>query len=312
MSPIPKIRPPGCPSGNLEYNGRNRLTPRMLDGVDTLVYDIQDAGARFYTYSCTMLYAIEEAGKTHHPIYVLDRPNPVTGVHVEGPLLDPDLQSFVGCYAMPIRHGLTFGELATMANAERKLGADLHVIKMKSWSRGDWFDSTGLAWVDPSPNMRSLNAATLYDGVAMLEYAKNLSVGRGTDAPFEQIGADWIHGAELAQFLNGRLIPGVRMYATHFEPTSSNFKGKTIEGIRFVIVNRDQFNSVRLGLELAYALQKLYPGKIDFESCRLLIGNRKTIEAMRQIRRRSANDRDQDLEPGVQSFLDRRRAFLLY
>jgi uncharacterized protein YbbC (DUF1343 family)/CubicO group peptidase (beta-lactamase class C family) len=295
---------------SLHDNGRYRMTPKMLDGVDTLVYDIQDAGARFYTYSCTLLYAVEEAAKTHKPIYVLDRPNPVTGVHVEGPLLDSDLQSFVGCYAMPIRHGLTFGELATMANAERKFNADLHVIKMKDWSRGDWFDSTDLSWTDPSPNMRSLNAATLYDGVAMLEYAKNLSVGRGTDAPFEQIGADWIHGAELAQFLNGRSIPGVRAYATRFEPASSNFKGKAIEGVRFVIVNRDQFNAVRLGLELAYALQKLYPGKIDFESCRLLIGNRKTIEAIKS----GADPRsiEQDLEPEIQSFLARRRPYLLY
>jgi len=300
----------GLPIWSLHDNGRFRMTPKMLSSVDTLVYDIQDAGARFYTYFCTLLYAVEEAGKTHHPIYVLDRPDPVTGVHVEGPILDSDLQSFVGCYAMPIRHGLTFGELATMANAERKLNADLHVIKMKGWSRGDWFDSTGLGWIDPSPNMRSLNAATLYDGVAMLEFATNLSVGRGTDAPFEQIGADWIHGTELAQFLNGRSIPGVRVYATRFEPESSNFKGKTIEGVRFVIVNREQFNAVRLGLELAYALQKLYPGKIDFESCRLLIGNRRTIEAIKS----GADPRtiEQDLEPGIQSFLDRRRAYLLY
>ena len=286
------------------------MTPKMLEGVDALVYDIQDAGARFYTYSCTMLFAVEEAGKTHRPIYVLDRPNPVTGVHVEGPLLDPDLQSFVGCFAMPIRHGLTLGELATMANAERKLNADLHVIKMTNWSRGDWFDSTDLTWTDPSPNMRSLNAATLYDGVAMLEYAKNLSVGRGTDAPFEQLGADWIHGAELAQFLNARSIPGVRAYPTRFTPESSNFKGKTIEGVRFVILNRDQFNAVRLGLELAYALQKLYPGKIDFESCKLLIGNRKTIDAIKSGA--DPQSIEQDLAAGVQSFLDRRRAFLLY
>ncbi len=300
----------GLPIWSLNYNGRNRMTPKMLEGVDALVYDIQDAGARFYTYSCTLLYTVEEAGKTHRPIYVLDRPNPVTGVHVEGPLLDPDLQSFVGCYAMPIRHGLTLGELATMANAERKLNADLHVIKMTNWSRGDWFDSTNLPWTDPSPNMRSLNAATLYDGVAMLEYAKNLSVGRGTDAPFEQLGADWIHGAELAQFLNTRSIPGVRAYPTRFEPASSNFKGKTVEGVRFVILNRDQFNAVRLGLELAYALQKLYPGKIDFESCKLLIGNRKTIDAMKSGA--DPHSIEQDLATGVQSFLDRRRAFLRY
>jgi uncharacterized protein YbbC (DUF1343 family) len=229
---------------------------------------------------------------------------------VEGPLLDDNLHSFVGCYAMPIRHGLTLGELATMANSERKLGADLHVIKMKNWSRGDWFDSTGLAWVDPSPNMRSLNAETLYDGLAMLEYAKNYSVGRGTDSPFEQIGADWIRGVELAQFLNGRSIPGVRIYPTRFQPESSNFKGKSIEGVRFVVTNRDLFSAVRLGLEVAYALQKLYPGKIDFEVCRSLIGNRKIIDAMKNAE--DPRTIEQGLEEGVQSFVDRRRAFLLY
>src|SRR5258706_7567558 len=253
----------GLPIWSLHYKGRYRMSQEMRAGVDTLVYDIQDVGARFYTYSCTMLYALEEAAKAKLPFYLLDRPNPITGTHVEGPLLDPELNSFVGCYPMPIRHGLTLGELATMANAERKLGAELHVVTIKNWSRGDWFDSTGLTWLDLSPNMRSLNAATLYEGVAMLEAAKNYSVGRGTDAPFEQVGADWIRGPELAQFLNARSIPGVRVYPTRFQPNSSNFKDQIIEGVRFVLTNREHFNSVRLGLELAFALEKLYPGKVN-------------------------------------------------
>lgn len=300
----------GLPVWSLHYNGRYRLTTQMLDNVDTLVFDIQDAGSRFYTYSCTMLYAEEEATYFKKPFYVLDRPNPATGVHVEGPMLDENLHSFVGCYNMPIRHGLTLGELATMANAEKNLHADLHVIKMKNWSRGDWFDSTGLPWIDPSPNMRSLNADTLYFGVGMIEAARNYSVGRGTDSPFEQIGADWIHGVELAQYLNGRSIPGVRVYPTRFEPTSSNFKGKSIEGVRFVVTNRELFSSVRLGLEIAGALQKLYPGKIDLETCRLLIGNRKTIESLK-----NGEDQrtiEQGLEEGVAGFLERRKAYLLY
>jgi uncharacterized protein YbbC (DUF1343 family)/CubicO group peptidase (beta-lactamase class C family) len=295
---------------SLHYNGRYRMTPEMLRGVDALVFDIQDAGARFYTYSCTLLYAVEEAGKAKLPIYVLDRPNPVTGVHVEGPLLDANLQSFVGCYAMPIRHGMTLGELALMANAERHWNADLRVVKMKGWQRGDWFDSTGLEWVDPSPNMRSLNAETLYDGVAMLEAAKNYSVGRGTDAPFEQIGADWIRGTELAAFLNARSIPGVRVYATQFTPSASNFKGKTVEGVRFVVLNREAFNSVRLGLEIAYALQKLYPGKIDFEACRFLIGSPKVIDLLKNGE--DARTIEQGLDDQVKTFLDRRKPFLLY
>jgi uncharacterized protein YbbC (DUF1343 family) len=216
----------GLPVWSLYNNGHYRMTPAMLRDVDVLVFDVQDAGARFYTYSCTMLYAIEEAAKAKIPFYVLDRPNPVTGVHVEGPSLDDNLHSFAGCFAMPVRHGLTLGELAALANAEHKWGPDLHIVKMKNWQRGDWFDSTGLAWIDPSPNLRSLNAAALYDGLALLEASPNYSVGRGTDAPFEQIGADWIHGAELAQFLNNWVLPGVRVYPTKFKPDSALLEGR--------------------------------------------------------------------------------------
>ena len=160
MSRTPRIRRPALRSSACIKVPRAGLLPQMLEGVDALVYDIQDVGARFYTYSCTMLYSMEDAAKKHLPFYVLDRPNPITGVHVEGPMLDRDLESFVGCFEIPLRHGMTFGELATMANGERNLGLDLHVVPMQGWDRGDWFDSTGLPWVNPSPNMRSLNAAT--------------------------------------------------------------------------------------------------------------------------------------------------------
>jgi uncharacterized protein YbbC (DUF1343 family) len=292
----------GLPIRSLYNNGRYRLTPEMLRGVDTIVFDIQDVGARFYTYSCTMLYALEEAAKAKLPFYLLDRPNPVTGLHVEGPLLDANLQSFAGCYDLPVRHGLTLGELASMANAERKWNADLHVVKMQNWERGDWFDSTDLPWIDPSPNMRSLNAATLYPGLALIESSKNYSVGRATDAPFEQVGAEWVRGVELAEFLNARYIPGVRVYATHLTPK--------MEGVRFVITDRDQFDSIRLGLEVAYALHKLYPGKIDFELSKQLIGNRKVIDALK------AGDDPRVIEQGlmidIAGFMNRRRPFLLY
>jgi uncharacterized protein YbbC (DUF1343 family) len=301
----------GLPVYSLYEPNRRRLTPQQLRSVDTLVFDIQDVGARFYTYSCTLLYALEDAAKAKIPFIVLDRPNPITGVHVEGPLADESLQSFVGCYDMPVRHGLTFGELATMANVERKWAGQLSVVKMKNWTRGDWFDSTDLAWTDPSPNMRSLNAALLYPGVALLEASKNYSVGRGTDAPFEQIGSDWIRGPELAQFLNARLIPGVRVYPTRFEPQDSNFKGKTIEGVRFVVTNRELFSSVRFGLELAYALERLYPGKIDFEQNKSLIGNRKVLGELKA--HDDARNIEQRLrEEDVETFLARRRPFLLY
>lgn len=272
----------GIPAISL-YNGPNRrLTPEMLDGIDALVYDIQDVGARFYTYSCTLISSLEESAKKGVPFYVLDRPNPITGVHVEGPILDRDLESFVGCFEMPLRHGLTFGELAEMVNGERHLGAKLTVIATKNWERGDWFDSTGLTWVNPSPNMRSLNAALLYPGVAMLEASKNYSVGRGTDAPFEQIGADWIVGRQLAAALNGRFIPGLRVYPTHFRPTASNFQNKRIEGVRFVITDRNAFDSVRLGLEIGYALERLYPGRIPWDANRYLIGNHDAIRAAKE------------------------------
>lgn len=301
----------GLPVWSLYANGRYRLTPAMLRDVDLLVFDIQDVGARFYTYSCTMLYAMEEAAKLKIPFYVLDRPNPITGAHVEGPMLDADLTSFVGCFRLPVRHGLTLGEFATMANAEQKLGAELHVVKMTEWQRGDWFDSTGLTWIDPSPNMRSLNAALLYDGLALLEASPDYSVGRGTDAPFEQIGADWIDGAELARFLNARYISGVRAYATRFRPSSGPFAEKMIDGVRFVVLNREQFNSVRLGIEVAHALETLYPGKINLEACRFLIGSQAVIDALKKGANPVATI-ENDMEQDVAKFRERIRTYILY
>ena len=227
-----------------------------------------------------MLYALEESAKAKKPFYILDRPNPITGTHVEGPVLDHDLESFTGCYNVPLRHGMTFGELAVMANTEQHWGADLRVIRMTNWQRGDWFDATTLTWVNPSPNMRSLNAALLYPGIGMLEANSNYSVGRGTDSPFEQAGADWIDGKSLAKYLNARFIPGIRVYPTQFKPSASNFEGKQIQGIRFVITDREAFDSTRLGIELASSLSHLFPGHLDFEKCRYLIGNRQLTEQL--------------------------------
>ena len=300
----------GLPVISLFRASSRRIEPKMLANIDALVFDIQDVGARFYTYSCTMLYAMEESARTHLPFFVLDRPNPITGTHVEGPMIDPELESFTGCFEIPVRHGMTLGELATMANGERKLGADLHVILMRGWNRGDWFDSTGLAWVDPSPNMRSLNAATLYPGLAMLEASKNYSVGRGTDAPFELIGADWIQGRELATFLNGRFIPGVRVYPVRFRPNASNFSGKTVEGVRFVLTNRDTFDSTRLGLEVAFALGKLYPGKLIWQDNRFLIGSQGVMKAIQA----SSDPRNivEEMQDPLARFIERREKYLLY
>jgi len=224
--------------------------------------------------------------------------------------LDPDLESFIGCMEIPLRHGMTLGELANLENGERRINVDLHVVAMQGWNRGDWLDSTGLAWVNPSPNMRSLNAALLYPGLGMLEASTNYSVGRGTDAPFEQIGADWIQGPQLAAFLNGRYIPGVRVYPTSFTPASSNFSGRSIQGVRFVVTDRTAFDSTRLGLEVAYALEKLYPGRIPWEENRFLIGNRDVINAVKA----GTDPRDtvQKMEESLAAFIQRREKYLLY
>lgn len=300
----------GIPIFSLYLGEQRRPTDEMLREVDVLVFDIQDIGARFYTYITTMAYAMEEAARRRIPFVVLDRPNPITGTHVEGPMLEPELASFVGYMPMPLRHGMTVGELARYFNTENRIGADLTVVRMEGWQRGDWFDSTGLTWVDPSPNMRSLNAALLYPGVALLEYSRNYSVGRGTDAPFEQVGADWIRGQELAAYLNRRFIPGVRVYPTRFQPASSRFAGQWIEGVRFVITDRESFNSARLGLELAAAVLKLYPGKLELEPNLRLIGNRAVAAALQQ-----GQDPRLILEgqrAALEEFLQRREASLLY
>jgi uncharacterized protein YbbC (DUF1343 family)/CubicO group peptidase (beta-lactamase class C family) len=293
------------------YGATRRPTPEMLQGIDALVFDIADVGARFYTYETTLAYALEAAAKAGIGFYVLDRPNPLTGMHVEGPPLDGANRSFVGYFAgLPVRHGMTMGELAQLFNGEGKLVAKLTVIPMEHWQRGDWFDATGQPWVDPSPNMRSLNAAMLYPGLALLEYSKNLSVGRGTDAPFEQVGADFIGGRELAGYLNQRGIPGVRVYPTSFKPAESNFQGVRVEGVRFQIVNREALDSTRLGLELASALEKLYPGKIDFGAGARLIGSDEAI------RRLKAGDDPRAIQQGfqgaVEDFLKVRERYLIY
>jgi uncharacterized protein YbbC (DUF1343 family) len=293
------------------YKQKNRRpSAEMLRGVDALVFDIQDIGARFYTYVTSMGYALEEAAARGIPMYVLDRPNPITGTRVEGPILDRQNESMIGYFPMPIRHGMTIGELARMFNGEKKLRADLRVIAMKNWNRGDWFDSTAQRWVDPSPNMRSLTAAMLYPGIAMLEASKNYSVGRGTDAPFEVIGADFIHGRELAAYLNARQIPGVRAYPIRFRPVSGNFAGVSVEGVRWQVTNRELLDAVRLGLEVAAALQKLYPGKISFETNRKLIGSEAVVNALAAGEDPRAIQ--QNFEEPLQEFLKIREEYLLY
>lgn len=295
---------------SLHAGPQHRITPEMLKNVDTLVFDIQDVGARFYTYSCTMLYAMQESARLHLPFYVLDRPNPITGTHVEGPVIDPDLESYVGCAPVPIRHGFTFGELAQFVNGERHVGADLHVIKMEGWKRSDWWDDTNLTWIDPSPNMNSLPEATLYPGTCLLEAVQNFSVGRGSRVPYEQIGADWLDPRLLAATLNKRGIPGVRVYPTRFRPAAYHYANQTINGVRFVITDRNSLDSVRLGLEIIHAIQQLYPGKIDIAANRRLIGSKSVIDALE-----AGTDPaiiEQNYSDTLNHFLQIRKQYLLY
>lgn len=289
------------------YGKTLRPTPEMLHGLDALVFDIQDVGVRFYTYESTMIYAMEEAAKAGLAFYVLDRPDPITGIHVEGPMLDPDKLSFTGSFPLPLRHGMTIGELARLVNGEKHLNADLHVIEMTGWKREDWFDSTGLPWVNPSPNIRNPDEALLYPGIAMLEASTNYSVGRGTDTPFEQVGADWIDGRELARRLELHALPGVHVNPVQFTPVSSNFKGKTIQGVHFTVTNRDIFSSSRLGLELAKILVQLYPGRIAVSSNKNLIGSGGVMHALT-----TGADTGPAADAGIPLFLELRQKYLLY
>jgi len=293
------------------YGKTTRPTPETLQGIDALVFDIESAGVRFYTFETTMAYGLEAAARAGIPYFVLDRPNPITGVHVEGPVLDAGKTSFVGYLAgEPVRHGMTVGELAGLFNARNKLGAALTVIPMQDWNRGDWFDSTGLGWVNPSPNLRSLKAAALYPGLCLLEWVPGLSVGRGTDAPFEQIGAAFIGGRELAAYLNQRQIPGVRAYPTGFTPAESVAKGVRIEGVRFELTAREALDGTRLGLEILVALQKLYPGRIDFAAGAKLIGSDDVLARLRA----GEDPRSivQSYQDSVDAFVKLREPYLLY
>jgi uncharacterized protein YbbC (DUF1343 family) len=284
-------------------------TPAMLAGIDTLVFDIQDVGVRFYTYETEMLYAMQAAAKANIAFYVLDRPNPITGTHVEGPMLEAANESRgLGAFPLPLRHGLTIGELARMENGELALGADLHVIAMIDWKRDQWFDYTEEPWRDPSPNIRNLNEAILYPALAMIEYSTNYSVGRGTDAPFEHIGADWIDGVQLASYMTARGIPGVRFHAVEFTPTSSNFAGKKIQGIGIELTDRNAFSATKLGIELALALGKLYPGKIDWAASRRLIGSDDVVSALTETNPEALSFAD----AGIPQFIAQREKYLLY
>jgi uncharacterized protein YbbC (DUF1343 family)/CubicO group peptidase (beta-lactamase class C family) len=258
------------------YGKTLRPTPEMLAGIDTMVIDLQDIGARFYTYMTTMAYVMEEAAKRKIAVVVLDRPNPIDGFQVEGPTVPKEALGFTSYFPMPIRHGMTLGELAMLFNAENKIGADLTVVAMTGWRRAEWFDETGFPWTNPSPNMRNLNEATLYPGIGAIE-GTNLSVGRGTDTPFEHIGAPWINEAQLAKELRARRLPGVRFYPVSFTPASSKYAGELCQGVFMIVTDREALRPVRLGLEIAAALARLYPRDFKIEAAERLFGSHQAL-----------------------------------
>jgi uncharacterized protein YbbC (DUF1343 family) len=279
-----------------------------------MVFDLQDAGVRFYTYETTLGYFEEAAAEAGIPLVVLDRPNPITGAYVAGPISDPRLCPNEGCrfvnyHPLPVRHGMTMGELARFFNGERSLHARLTVIPMAGWIRGDWFDSTGMAWVNPSPNLRSLTAATLYPGVGLIE-GTNVSVGRGTDTPFEVVAAPWVNARELGAYLNLREIDGVRFVPVSFTPASGPYANISVNGVRILVLDRNALDAPELGLELAAALHKLYPRDFKLEKMMELLVNEPVFDALTagQDPRRI----EQDYREATRKFAQDRKKYLLY
>ena len=298
----------GLPIRSL-FGESRRASDQDLSGLDAVLVDLQDVGTRFYTYIATSGYLLEAAAKARLPFFVLDRPDPIGGVEVQGAPADPDRLSFTAYAPIPVRTGMTLGELLTLVNGENRLGADLRIVRMRGWSRELWYDETGLEWVNPSPNMRSLAAAALYPGVGLLE-TTNVSVGRGTDTPFEVFGAPWIDGSRLAQVLSSRAIPGVRFSPVHFTPRASVFAAESCGGVRIDVVDRSTLRSVSLGLEIAVALRDLYPTQWD---------RRRFIELVASadvVRRLEAGESAPAIvtswEKALREFLAKRAKYLLY
>jgi uncharacterized protein YbbC (DUF1343 family) len=299
----------GLPIWSL-YGPARRPSPEMLSGVDTLVFDIQDVGVRYYTYLTTLVYALEEGGRRGIQVMVLDRPNPITGAVVEGPLMDPDMRSFTSPHTIPVRTGMTIGEFAQMVVAERKLPVKLTVVPLERWQRGQWYDETGLPWVNPSPNIRNQTQALLYAGVGLLE-ATNLSVGRGTDMPFEVIGAPWITDPQaLADGMNARGLAGVQFRPVFFTPTSSVHANVPLGGVRLEVTDRDAIRAVSVGLALGRELMERYPANFRPAAIQNLLVNR---VAMWSILRGEPFVRIMGwVDVSHAAFLQRRESYLIY
>jgi uncharacterized protein YbbC (DUF1343 family) len=290
------------------YGDTRQPKPEQLQNLDALVFDIQDIGARFYTYISTLGLAMEAAARAGKRFFVLDRVNPIGGVAIEGPVHTGE-STFVAFHRLPVRHGMTVAELAKLFNAERGWRCQLTVITCEGWSRAQWFDQTGLPWTNPSPNMRSLTAATLYPGVCLLE-ACAVSVGRGTGTPFEIVGAPYVHDGEFAAALNRAGVPGVRFVPVRFTPDASVFKGQVCGGVQILLVNRDTLNAVDLGLTLIQTLHRLYPEKFNLDKVNNLLFHPPTIDALRAGRPLAEIKTAWAAE--LEAFSQRREAFLLY
>ncbi len=295
------------------YGKTTRPNDEMLKGVDTLVYDIQDVGARFYTYSATLGICMQEAAKRHLKFILLDRPNPITGLVVQGPIADKSHFGFTAFGALPVTHGMTFGELACLYNDAPgdnwSIHADLTVIRMENWRRSMWYDDTGLTWINPSPNIRNLNAAKLYPAVCFLE-STNVSVGRGTDQPFEQFGAPWIDARRLSAELNAAHLPGVRFLPIEFTPTESRFKGQKCQAVHILLIDRNAADPVLTGLTIVWTIHKLFGDQFEFAKVERILQNRQALEALR-----TAADPSHipDLwQNDLNHFISLRRHYLLY
>ncbi|MCI0744411.1 MAG: DUF1343 domain-containing protein [Verrucomicrobia subdivision 3 bacterium] len=296
----------GLPVHSL-YGTRRAPAPEQLKDLDALVFDIQDIGCRFYTYPSTMGHCMEAAGKAGLKFFVLDRVNPINGRAIEGPV-HTNASSFTAFHSIPLRHGMTVGELAQMFNAERGWKTDLTVVKLEGWSRGMSYDETGLPWINPSPNMRSLTAATLYPGVGLHESA--LSVGRGTGTPFEVIGAPYFDDLKLAAELSKAGLPGVRFVPIRFTPAASTFKDKPCGGVSIIVTDREALNAVDLGIAIGLALQRLYPNDFALEKVQTLLQHRPTIEAIKAGKTLAQINRS--WEKDLDEFKRRRQKYLLY
>jgi len=281
----------------------------VLKQLDAVIVDLQDAGVSFFSYEVTMAYFLEGAAQAGIEVFVLDRPNPVTGSFVQGPVVTHEPGSLKGYFPLPVRHGMTLGELAKLFNSERGIHARLTVVGMQGWQRGDWYDATGLAWINPSPNLRSLNEATLYPGVALVE-GTNVSVGRGTDTPFEFVGAPWIDARQLADHLNRRQIAGVRFVPVRFTPVAGPYANQLCAGVNLLITRRNGLDSPELGLELASALHRLYPKDFKMERMNDILGNQAVFDAV--VRGEDPRRIAEDWRESLAAFQRLREKYLFY